>query len=112
MTNSDFFFPDVTPPAKLGIGYYGFSDGLFYTTPEFGTYLSSTRGEYNSSLSLNFTQSQILLARDVTTTTLQKFSSARVTSFLNPSNIHDFFMEYEKKKYSDLKRRFGLNSNE
>jgi hypothetical protein len=94
-----------------GIAQKEFSNTMFYSAPEFYLYLKRSSNDYDTSLALNFAQSQILMNRKVTNPDDAILSSVRVQSLLNPDNIHIFFFDYTLKKYDAIKLRFGLSSN-
>jgi len=110
LNNSQLYIEGV-PMILHGIAQSEFTDNLFYSPPEFNIYLSKSSNNFDTSLALNFTQSQILMNRTVTNATQAIGSSVRVQSLLNPDNIHVFFYDYTFQKYEDIKKRFALNSN-
>ena len=113
LNNSRYYISGIAP-INGGISNTNFSDYLFYSAPEYGTYLQNTalNDEDATKYALNFTQSQILLNRNVTDPAQANGTAVRVQSLLNPDNLHVLFLGYYEKKYSLLRKRFGLDSDE
>jgi hypothetical protein len=67
--NNSLLYIDDAPMIIYGIASPEFTNTMFYSAPEFSTYLNQTTNSFDISLALTLAQSNILMNRTVTNAT-------------------------------------------